>query len=220
MTPTDLVDLAMHRFEHGGDLGDLRSLRESGELVGSYSQVSTWSFVDIVTVDTEKIFIKVTMERPPLRVKLVVASGLSHHKGALVFTALRVVDVPIFMSGVFLIGFAILRRAVDADVEDCATPKRRERWLLGEGFGEGLRGALRVEVQTFLQDGLEGRSEASAGVQHVDRRWKVVGDLVGERMDNLHLVGEFAPQGILVYSGGVGEPKRQGRNPRSVPSSF
>ena len=56
----------MRRFEHGGDLGDLESLREPGELVGSYSQVSTWSFVDVVTVDTEKIFIKVAMEQPPL----------------------------------------------------------------------------------------------------------------------------------------------------------
>ena len=152
----DLVDLAVRRFEHGGDLGDLRSLREPGELVGSYSQVSTWSFVDVVTVDTEKIFIKVTMERPPLRVKLVVVSGLSHRKGALVFTALRVVDVPVFASGAFLIGFAIPRGAVDADVEDRATPKRRERGLLGEGLGKGLRGALRFGVRTFLQDGLEG----------------------------------------------------------------
>ena len=92
--------------------------------------------------------------------------------------------------------------------------------MLGEGFDEGLCGALRFGVRTFLQDGLEGCSGASAGVQHVDSRWELVGDLVGERMDNLHLVGEFAPQGILVCSGGVGEPKRQGRNPRSVPSSF
>ena len=66
MILADLVDLAVRRFEHGGDLGDLRSLREPGELVGSYSQVSTWSFVDVVTVDTEKIFIKVAMEQPPL----------------------------------------------------------------------------------------------------------------------------------------------------------
>ena len=39
----DLVDLAVRRFEHGGDLGDLGSLWEPSELVGSYSQVSTWS---------------------------------------------------------------------------------------------------------------------------------------------------------------------------------
>ena len=173
-----------------------------------------------MAIDMEEIFVKVAMEWPPLRVKLVVMSGLSHHKGALVFTALRVVDVPIFMSGVFLIGFAILRRAVDADVEDCATPKRRERWLLGEGFGEGLRGALRFGVRTFLQDGLEGCSGASAGVHHVDHRRELVGDLVGEKMDILHLVGEFAPQGVLVCSGGVGEPEGQGHNPWSLLSSF
>ena len=62
----DLVDLAVRRFEHGGDLGDLGSLREPGELIGSYIQVSTWSFVDVVTVDTKKIFVKAAMERPPL----------------------------------------------------------------------------------------------------------------------------------------------------------
>ena len=216
----DLVDLAVRRFEHGGDLGDLGSLWEPSELVGSYSQVSAWSFVDVVTVDTEKIFVKVAMERPSLQVELVVMRGLGHRKGALVFTALRVVDVPVFTSGAFLIGFVVLRGAVDADVEDCTTLKRWERGLLGEGFSEGLRGALRFRVRTFLQDGLEGCFGASAGVQHVDHRRELVGDLVGERMDILHLVGEFAPQGILVCSGGVGEPKRQGHNPRSVPSSF
>ena len=111
------------------------------------------------------------------------------------------------MSGVFLIGFTIPRGAIDTDVEDGTTPKRRERRLLGEGFSEGLRGALRFGVRTFLQDGLEGCSGASAGVQHVDHRRELVGDLVGERMDIPHLVDEFAPQGILVCSDGVGEPK-------------
>ena len=83
-----------------------------------------------------------------MRVELVVMSGLGHRKGA--------VDVPVFTSSAFLIGFAVLRRAVDADVEDRATPKRRERGLLGEGFSEGLCGALGFGVQIFLQDGLEG----------------------------------------------------------------
>ena len=64
--------------------------------------------------------------------------------------------------------------------------------MLGEGFDKGLRGALRFGVWTSLQDGLEGCSGASAGVQHVDRRRELVGDLVGERMDIPHLVGEFA----------------------------
>ena len=35
----DLVDLAVRRFKHGGDLGDLRCLREPGELVGGHDQV-------------------------------------------------------------------------------------------------------------------------------------------------------------------------------------
>ena len=134
MILADLVDLTVRRFEHGDDLGDLGSLREPSELVGSYSQVSTWSFVDVVTVDTDKIIVKVAMERPPLRVELVVVSGLSHRKGALIFMAMCAVDIPVFTSGAFLIGFAISRRAVDADVEDQATPERWERGLLGEGF--------------------------------------------------------------------------------------
>ena len=78
-----------------------------------------------MAVNAEKLFVEVAVERPSLRVELVVTSGLGHRKGALVFTALRVVDVPVFTSGAFLIGFAIPRRAVDADVEDRATWKGR-----------------------------------------------------------------------------------------------
>jgi len=73
---------------------------------------------------------------------LVVANDLGDRKDALVFMALRAVDVPVFTSGVLLIGFAVPRGAVDADVEDRATPERQERGLLGEGFGEGLHGGL------------------------------------------------------------------------------
>ena len=138
---------------------------------------------------------------------MVVTSSLGHRKGTLVFMTLRMVDVPIFMSSAFLIGFAVPRRAVDADVEDRATSERRERGLLGKGFGEGLRGALGFRVRIFIQDGLEGCSRALAGVQHVDRRRKLIGDLVGERMDIPHLVGEFAPHGVLVCSGDIGEPE-------------
>ena len=98
--------------------------------------------------------------------------------------------------------------------------KRWEGDLLGEGFGVGLRGALGFRVWILLQDGLEGCSGTSAGVQHVDHRRELIGDLVGERMDIPHLVGEFAPQGVLVCSGGVGEPEGQGHNPQSLPSSF
>ena len=120
---------------------------------------------------------------------------------------MRAVDVPVFTSGAFLIGLAVPRGAINADVEDRATPEGWERGLLGEGFGEGLCGALGFGVQIFLPDGLEGCSGASAGVQHVDRRRELISDLVGERMDIPHLVGEFAPQGVLVCSGDVGKPK-------------
>ena len=146
MILSDLNDLTVCRFKHSGDLGELGRLREASELVGGHRQIGAWGLEDIVAVNAEKLFVKVAMERPSLRVELVVTSGLGHHKGALIFTALRVVDVPIFTSGVFLIGFAILRRAVDADIEDRATPERRERGLLGDGFGEGLRGALGFRV--------------------------------------------------------------------------
>jgi len=64
----------------------------------------------------------------------------------------------------FLLGFTISRRAVDADVEDHTTPKVWEKELLGEGFGEGLRRALRLGARIFLWDGLEGRFGAPAYV--------------------------------------------------------
>jgi len=177
------------RFKHSGDLGELGRLREAGELVGGHRQIGAWGLKDVVAINEEKLFIKVVMEWPSLRVKLVVTSGLGHHKGMLIFMALRAVDVLVFTSGAFLVGFTVPRRAVDADVEDRATPKRRERGLLGEGFGEGLCGALGFGVRILLQDGLEGCCGTTAGVQHVDRRR----ELVGERMDIPNLVGEFAP---------------------------
>ena len=65
--------------------------------------------------------------------------------------------------------------------------------MLGEGFNEGLRRALRLGARILLRDGLEGRSRALADVEHVNGQWRLVGDLVGERMDVSHLVGEFAP---------------------------
>ena len=58
-----------------------------------------------------------------MRVKL----SLDHHKGNLICSALRTVDVPVLVSGAFLLGFAVPRGAVDADVEDCAATERRER---------------------------------------------------------------------------------------------
>jgi len=159
---SDLIDLAVCRFKHSGDLGDLGRLQEAGKLVGSHRQIGAWSFEDVVAVNAEEIFIEVAMERPSLRVELIVASSLGHCKSALIFMALRAIGVPVFMSGTFLISFAIPRRAIDADVEDRATPERRERDLLGEGFGEGLRRALRLGAWSFFRDGLEGHPGALA----------------------------------------------------------
>ena len=91
-------------------------------------------------------------------------SSLSLCNSYLIFSALRAVNVSVLMSDAFLLGFAILRRAVYADVENCATPEGWEKELLDECFGEGLHRALRLRAQIFLQDGLEGRSGAPAYV--------------------------------------------------------
>ena len=78
MILADLVDLAVHRFKHGGDLGDLRCLREPGELIGGHGQVGTWGLVDIVAVNMDKFVVKVALEWacPSLRVELIVTSSL------------------------------------------------------------------------------------------------------------------------------------------------
>jgi len=138
------------RFKHSGDLGELGRLREVSEFIGSHGQISARSLEDVVAVNAEEFFVEVAMEGPSLRVELVIMSGLGHRKGAFVIMALRVVDVPVFTGGAFLICFAVPRGAVDADVEDCATLKRRERKLLGEGFSEGLHRALGLGVWILL----------------------------------------------------------------------
>ena len=73
----DLVDLAVHRFKHGGDLGDLRCLWEPGELIGGHDQVGAWGLVDVVAVNMDKFIIEVVLELawPSLRVKLSVVSS-------------------------------------------------------------------------------------------------------------------------------------------------
>ena len=116
------------------------------KFVGGHRQIGAWSFEDVMAVNVEEFFVEVAMEGPSLRVELVITSGLGHRNGTFIITALRTVGVPVFMGGAFLICFAVLRGAVDADVEDCATPERQERGLLGEGLGEGLRGALRLGI--------------------------------------------------------------------------
>ena len=103
----DLVDLAVHRFKHGGDPSNLRCLWELSELIGGHGQVGAWGLVDVMAINLEEFFIEVAMEGPSLQVKLVITSGLGHRKGALVIIALCTVDVPVFTSGTFLIGFTI-----------------------------------------------------------------------------------------------------------------
>ena len=78
MILADLIDLAVHRFEHGGDLGDLGSLREPSELIGGHGQVGTWGLVDVVAVNTDKFVIEVALELawPSLQVELIVVSSL------------------------------------------------------------------------------------------------------------------------------------------------
>jgi len=52
----------VHRFKHGGDLGDLRCLREPDELVGGHGQVGALGLVDIVAVNMDKLVIEVAVE--------------------------------------------------------------------------------------------------------------------------------------------------------------
>ena len=66
MILADLVDLTVHHFKHGGDLGDLWCLRELGDLVGGHCQIGARSLVDIVAVDTDKVIVEVALEWPSL----------------------------------------------------------------------------------------------------------------------------------------------------------
>ena len=131
-----------------------------GKLVGGHCQIGTWSLEDVVAINVEKLVVEVVLEWPSLRVELL----LGHRKGILVCSALCAVDVSVLMSDTFLLGFTVLKRAIDTDVEDRTTPEGWKKELLGEGFGEGLRRALRLEARIFLRDGLEGRSGALAYV--------------------------------------------------------
>ena len=76
--PGGFIDLAVRRFKHGGDLGDLRCLREPGKLIGGHGQVGAWGFVDVVAENTDKFIVEVVLEWswPSLRVELIIASSL------------------------------------------------------------------------------------------------------------------------------------------------
>ena len=139
-------------------------MRETSELVGGYCQIGAWSLEDVVAVDAEKFIVEVAVEREwsSLRVKPIIPSSLGPHDSYLVFSPLYAVDVSVFPSNARFLGFGISRRAVDADVEDHTTPEGWKEKLLGEGFGEGLRRALRLEGRSFFWDGLEGHPRALA----------------------------------------------------------
>jgi len=160
----NLIDLTVSRFKHDGDLGELRRLRETSELIGGYCQIGAWSLEDVVAVDAEKFFVEVVVERErsSWRIEPIILSSLSPRNGCLVFSPLCAVDVLVLPSNALLLGFTIPRRDVEADVEDRATPEGWEEKLIGEGFGEGLRRALRLGARIFLRDGLEGYSGAPA----------------------------------------------------------
>ena len=68
----------MHRFKHGGDLSDLRCLREPGEFVGGHGQVGARGLIDVVAINTDKFIVEVALEWawPSLRVELIVVSSL------------------------------------------------------------------------------------------------------------------------------------------------
>ena len=67
-----------------------------------------------MAVNANKLIVEVVLERPSLQVKLL----LSHRESNLVCVVLHTVDVPVLTGGAFLLGFAVLRGAIDADVED------------------------------------------------------------------------------------------------------
>ena len=77
MILADVVDLAVHRFKHCGDLGDLWRLLELSELISGHGQVGAWGLVDIMAINMDKFVVEVALEWAwiPLRVELFVASS-------------------------------------------------------------------------------------------------------------------------------------------------
>ena len=117
-----------------------------------------------MAVDAKKFFIEVTVERErsPLRIEPIIPSSLGPRNGCLIFSPLHAVDISVLPSNALLLGFAIPRRAVDADIEDHTTLEGWKEKLIGEGFIEGLHRALRLRARSFFRDGLEVRPRAPA----------------------------------------------------------
>ena len=74
-----------------------------------------------MAVNTNKLVVEVALEWSSLRVKLL----FGPRKDNLVCSALCAVDIPVLVGGAFLLGFAVPRGAIDADVEDCAATEWR-----------------------------------------------------------------------------------------------
>ena len=127
----------MSRFKHGGDLGELGRLRETSELIGGYCQIGAWSLEDIVAVNAEKFFIEVMVERErsSLRIEPIIPSSLGPRNGYLIFSPLGTVDILVLLRNA-LLGFAVPRRVIDANIEDC-TPGRVEGEIDRRRFRRG-----------------------------------------------------------------------------------
>ena len=78
MILADVVDLAVRCFKNGGDPGDLRCLREPGELVGGHGQVGVWGLVDVVALNTDKFVIGVSVAFLTNRAEPRLAQGQPH----------------------------------------------------------------------------------------------------------------------------------------------
>ena len=113
----------MCRFKHGGNHGNLGCLWELGELTGGHCEIGAWCLVNVMAINVDKLIIEVVLDWASLRVKLL----LGHRECNLVCSALCTIDILVLMGGAFLLGFAVPRGAVDADVDDCAATEQRER---------------------------------------------------------------------------------------------
>ena len=103
------------------------------------------------------------------------------------------VGISIDTSCAVLIDFPIPRRAIDADIKNPTSMEGWKRRLDDSSFDDNLLKALGLRVWIFLQDGVEGFFGMLADLEHIDSRWELVSDRVGERVDVSNLVGEFVP---------------------------
>lgn len=58
----NFVDLAVSCFDHRGDHGNLRCLRESAEFIGGYGEIGAQSLIDFVVSNMQEISIQVVAQ--------------------------------------------------------------------------------------------------------------------------------------------------------------